>query len=446
MKTVGELRQHADAALFSESYQEALRLYASLVQQQPDNLDARLRVADTLMALGEVQRAAVVYTQLAKHAARGGYPLRALTALKVLSALEPALETMIEELATLYAKDSGRLGRGVRKAPPDPEQALPFDFSPLPDSAQLVEQAAAAAADYTGAGLVYPDKLIPIPLLSLLGANEFAAVLQAVQLVRVRRDAALLREGQPGHSFYVLVRGSVVVTRAGDPGEEIQLATLHDGAIFGEMALLTQSPRTATVTATTDCDLLCFDREALAEASATVRSLKGAMGSFAQERLLNNVMATAGIFRPLDRAQRHALMQRFVAVQAAPGAALIREGEPGTGLHVILRGQVQVTKEDEGQPRELARLGPGEMFGEISLLNDEPTTATVSATEQSTVLFLGKTYFDRLVEAVPEVREYLEQVGEERQMDTRISLADDEGLDSPDPLDEDLEVEVEVLI
>ena len=64
METVQQLRDHADAHLFKGEHLPALHAYSVLVQLHPNDLDARLRVADTLLAMGEVQAAAYVYTIL----------------------------------------------------------------------------------------------------------------------------------------------------------------------------------------------------------------------------------------------------------------------------------------------------------------------------------------------------------------------------------------------
>lgn len=448
MGTIADLRTQADTKLFEGDHGEALSLYARLVELQPESLDTRLRVADALMAAGELQGAAVVYTQLARHASRCGFPLRALVALKVLSTLEPQLGVLLNDVAQLYAAGSEVLGRGVRSAPPNPTAPLPDDWaSGCVQGAGLAAHAQAVASSYDGSNLVYPDHLMPIPLLSLLPASEFADVLQAVRLVRARPGTAIIEEGHEGSSFFVIARGSAHVTREDrEAGGQTHLATLHDGAIFGEMSLLTDAPRSATVRADSDCDLLEFDRQALMEASATIESLTGALGSFAKERLLNNVLATAGVFKPLDHRQRLDLMKRFVAVHAQPGQAFIQEGQPGTGLFVMLRGEVSVTKHDGAQDTELAQLGPGEAFGEISLLNDEPTTATVVATVESTALFLGREYFARLLEAVPAIRDYLEGVSEDRMMDMRISMVPDEPEEDEESGEFEVDVDVEVLI
>jgi len=438
MQTIADLKQRADQALFAEHYLQALQLYAYMVELQPESLDARLRVADSLMALGEVQRAAVVYTALARHAALAGYPLRALVALKVLSALEPKLGVLLRDIAHLYARDSQRIGKSVRRALPSMTDALrepgPISNASI-DAQALCAHAERSAASYQVNALLYPEKLMPIPLLSLLPEHEFAGVLAALRVVRVQADTWVLREGEPGRSFFVLARGNAEVL-AEREGKPTRLAGLWEGSIFGEMALLSASPRAASVRTQTDCDLLEFDCDALGAASATVAHLSEALGGFARERLLSNVTATSALFRPLDAKQRVDLVRRFVNVEAAPHALVIGEGDPGAGLYVVLRGDVHVTRGAPNEAQPLARLGPSEVFGEIALVTHEPATATVSAGDQgASLLFLSRDYFERLIAAVPELRNYFERLSEDRLLDLRLSSVDSDG-----------EIEVEVLL
>jgi CRP-like cAMP-binding protein len=434
MKTVGDLRAHADARLFADDYHAALHAYAALVRLQPVDLDARLRVADTLLALGEVQRAAVVYTALARHASHAGYPGRALVALKILSALEPQLMSLLSGLAELYAVGSPKLGRGVRISPGDPAAVLPegLDLSKPPPLETLTQLAADIAAD-TKLIAAYPEHVPPIPLFSELPPDAFARVLEALKLVRTRPGDVIVQQGAVGQSFFVLARGTVRVTRIDDQGNAQKLATLQDGSIFGEMALVSALPRSATVTAVTDCDLFEFDRATLAAAAQEVATIAQALDKFTRERLLNNLLGTAALFRPLDRKQRLDLMRRFSAHDVAPGTQIIEEGQPGRGLYVLLNGEMDVSKVDGSEKVLLATLKPGDVFGEISLLHDQPTTATVTAATNATVMFLAREYFQRLIAAVDAIREYVEELGEERLMDTRILLAQEQ----PDELTDD---------
>ncbi|HEY7781596.1 MAG TPA: cyclic nucleotide-binding domain-containing protein [Ktedonobacterales bacterium] len=70
------------------------------------------------------------------------------------------------------------------------------------------------------------------------------------------------------------------------------------------------------------------------------------------------------------------------------GHVILREGDPGVGLFVIVSGRVRVTQQLGGEPRELGTSGPGDVFGEMSLLDDLPRSATVTAVEPTRVLVL----------------------------------------------------------
>ncbi len=71
---------------------------------------------------------------------------------------------------------------------------------------------------------------------------------------------AVLAEGEPGSEFYLVDRGIVEVTTRAPNGVAVPLTTLQRGAFFGEVAMITNMPRTATVTALTDVSVVRFDK------------------------------------------------------------------------------------------------------------------------------------------------------------------------------------------
>lgn len=431
--TIATFKERADHALFEERPREALLFYTAIVQLQPGNLDARLRVGDALLALGEVQAAATVYTALARNAALAGYPLRALVALRILSNVEPKLSALLDEVARLYAAGSERIGKSTRRSLPSlDELADESVFERMPkDDHMLAQHAQVLATRYDQDCVFFPERLLPIPLLSLLPEQEFTQMLSVFSVVRVRPDTWILRQGDRGRSFYVLARGTIEVSTERD-GEEVKLAQPSEGTIFGEMVLLSDAPRTASVRAVSDCDLLEFDLAQLEAAKVKIAHLSDALAGFARERLLTNVTLTSPLFRPLEPRERVDLVRRFVNVNKRPGELVIQEGEPGTGLYVVLRGEVLVTR---GQ-QEVARLGPSELFGEIALLRHEPTTATVRAASSGVeLLFLHRDYFERLIGAFPELRAYFEGLSDARLTDLR-SLRPDS------PVSDEIEVEL----
>jgi small-conductance mechanosensitive channel/CRP-like cAMP-binding protein len=112
------------------------------------------------------------------------------------------------------------------------------------------------------------------------------------------------------------------------------------------------------------------------------------------------------IFASLTDEQRAQLLHKTCASLYAAGETIVREGDAGSSMFVMLRGEAIVTLAGTGG--EVARLGEGAFFGEMSLLTGEPRTATVSAVSDCEVLEIGVDAFRRVVLADPAV---VERVG-----------------------------------
>ena len=135
---------------------------------------------------------------------------------------------------------------------------------PYPIQVQI-ERADAPSAVEDGAAA---RTLAGVDIFATLTDAQHAELGDAARSLRYASGEAIVREAQAGSSMFVLVRGEAAVTLAGTEGE---LARLRDGAFFGEMSMLTGEPRTATVTAVTDCELLeiatdAFRRVVIADA------------------------------------------------------------------------------------------------------------------------------------------------------------------------------------
>ncbi len=90
-----------------------------------------------------------------------------------------------------------------------------------------------------------------IPLFSGCSKSELRALASSADELDLRDGTVLTREGRPGREFFVLISGTAQVTKDGK-----EIAQLGAGQWFGEIALLTNAPRTATVTATSAMDVL----------------------------------------------------------------------------------------------------------------------------------------------------------------------------------------------
>ncbi len=418
----------AEDALRAGKYAEALTGYMQAIAAVPAYFRARFRVGDALLSSKAKNRALEVYKSCAWYAMKAGLPLEALLAIKMASLIDPAFHDGIAILADLYSADSERVAEGAElKAPRLDTQVGPPERM---SGEQLLEHAQKVATDFSMLGQEV-GKVPPIPLFSFLDEESFAVVLASLQLRRFVKGQVIVQESKPGDSFFIIVNGTVGVTRQ-LPNEQgvmraVQLARLHHGAVFGEMALISSAPRTATVTAEEDCDVLELKRAALQEHAHRLASVTRALHDFTNERFLSNLLATSPIFKPFPKSVRGEIIRKFKDFPVDAGDELIAEGEPGQGLFMIMKGEVEVSKKDgDGHHVRLAMLKEGDVFGEIALLQDTPTTATCKAATAGQLLLLPKGDFKATITRHPELKDGLSKLTAERLEKTKSMMSPDE--------------------
>ena len=110
------------------------------------------------------------------------------------------------------------------------------------------------------------------------------------------------------------------------------------------------------------------------------------------------------IFRDLPDEARDEIEKTARRQIVRRGEVIFREGEPGDSFYIISSGRVRVyRKKGTGLERDLSIMGPGESFGEMSLITGEPRSANVEALEDTLLLILPKEHFDRILKEYPSI-------------------------------------------
>lgn len=412
MPTLNDVFEMAEKAFQEQRWEDALRKYIAVIQAAPRFVRARYRVADSLLNIGDPAKAKEVYKGLAWHYIKSGHPLLGLVVCKMVLALDPSYTDMLYILAELYSSESDRTKDIDLPEPlPLPDGATAPEIPNL-DAPTLLETAMKVAAD-TDPITEVPPHFPLIPLFSHLTEDAFIKVLGSLKLRRCTDAQAIISEGQDGDSFFMLADGVVQVAKKLE-GRDTVLAHLHQGAVFGEMALVSNAPRAATVKAMGDVDLLELSRRDLEEHAGELESVKQALKKFTRGRFLANLAATSPLFKPLEKPQRRELMAKFQPRKTFPDDIIIEEGDVGKGIYLVLRGDFKVTKKDGSKQLEVATLHGSDVFGEISLLQSTPTTASVVATTIGEILFLPREDFQQVIESHPQVKKTLDQLSADR--------------------------------
>ena len=101
----------------------------------------------------------------------------------------------------------------------------------------------------------YLDHIAAIPLFSQCSKKDLRVIEKALTDTDVKSGTVLMREGEDASSFVILVSGQATVSRGGE-----EVATLDSGTMIGEMAILMDRPRSATVVTATECEILVGER------------------------------------------------------------------------------------------------------------------------------------------------------------------------------------------
>jgi cAMP-dependent protein kinase regulator len=416
------LTERADAAFCAGQLDAALRDYVALLRADPGDGYLLYRTALLLARVGERELGIASLNQAAERLAESGQLMLALAAARDLLELAPEQgRARARAIGGLHGRGSARVDRKHRPPPPPmPERitGAALDVAAVSDRRVLRE----LAIDACTAASSVPSVKGPLPhhpLFSDLEPSDFEAVLPLVTLRAVGEGEPVIEQGTEGTSFYVVARGLVEVTLRRASGEQVSLATLRSGAFFGEMALLTHSPRAAGVSAGSPALLLELGRDGLDSLAERNPNVASVLARYTRERLLRNLIATCPLFVPLDPERRERLIDLFASHLYQPREKVIGEGEPSDGLFVVLNGAVRVSKREQGEALALAELGPGQIFGEISLIQRKPATATVVAVSKTVLLSLSRETFNEHVAEFPEVVAHVYRVAVEREKTNR---------------------------
>lgn len=137
-------------------------------------------------------------------------------------------------------------------------------------------------------------------LFKSLDVDGRRALIADATTVRCEAGKVIVREGDPGEALYVIKRGVVGVYTT-QQGQRVQLASLGRGACFGEVALLTGRPRTATVIAEEDCKLLCFYRQHIEHVLETHPEVRQLLESVVLGRARDTIEKISGLQTAADR-------------------------------------------------------------------------------------------------------------------------------------------------
>ncbi|VDD95337.1 unnamed protein product [Enterobius vermicularis] len=238
-----------------------------------------------------------------------------------------------------------------------------------------------------GAKKIIREAIARNDFLKRLPKEKVHKMIECMYKLRARPGEWVIREGEPGDKLYVIVAGELEVSRQG-----AVLRTIGPCTVMGELAILYDCARTASIQAKTEVDLFVLRRE-------DFKFINTALGNQMHDdllRLLKGVPLFAEL--PIERISR--LADVVDKEYFPPNEYIIRQGEMADTFYLLTSGQVKITQQITGEksPREIRILSQGDFFGEKALFGNEARTASVIAMEPGVeVLSLDRNNFLKLI-------------------------------------------------
>jgi tetratricopeptide (TPR) repeat protein len=135
------------------------------------------------------------------------------------------------------------------------------------------------------------------------------------------------------------------------------------------------------------------------------------------EPIFSRPVPASPFFEVLQEDERAALVKEMELEEHQEGDVIISEGETGSSMYIIARGEVKVYTRGSGKSGGsvyLAKLGEGDFFGEVSVLTGKPRTATITASQVTTLLRLDKEKLDNALAKYPGIRKVLDDFYKKR--------------------------------
>lgn len=202
----------------------------------------------------------------------------------------------------------------------------------------------------------------------------------------------IIVQGDEGDNFYLVAEGTLECFINQPDYTQLSVSKCSVGDSFGELALLYNAPRAATVRVTSvTCTLWAVDRTTFKYILMTSTIAKRS----AYKGFIGNVM----ILSCLEEKEQYTIIDALHPMTFKEGEVIIKEGESGDVFYIIEEGEVICTQQHspETSPIEVCRLTKGSYFGEIALLTNRPRQATVTASGYVKCLALERKTFKRVM-------------------------------------------------
>ena len=214
--------------------------------------------------------------------------------------------------------------------------------------------------------------------------DQLVAIVLRLQTTQFIPGEYLMRQGSYGDSLYLVEAGRVQITRhsPNNPDKEQKLTELGSGVLLGEIALLTDGQRTASVYAISSVRCLCMNRTTFEELvdEGLVPDISKTLKEQGSKAMETEALDRVKLFHSMTQKERLQVVNVMGRRVYNDGDVIIKEGEKADSFYVVVTGMVRVMVSDAGEiggQRQVTEYYANDYFGETGLLYGAPRSASV---------------------------------------------------------------------
>lgn len=254
-----------------------------------------------------------------------------------------------------------------------------------------------------------------------IGPQGAQALFRDAEIVDFPAGVPVFSQGDSSDCLYVVLEGAVVPISEEQNGMRggIRFGVIESGDFFGEIGLLTDQPRNATIRTLVETRLLEIDRKTVWKLLSTHQEALTLLLRTSRLRLVDRLVRTHPLFNLFGRAKRSLLAKQFKLLETRDGAIVIQQGLMDQGLYVVLAGQLDIVESGVDGEKTVATAGHGDVLGEFSELFRQVARASVIARGKCWLLTLSHARLASIMKANPRLSELLHQLAHKRDRQRR---------------------------
>lgn len=247
---------------------------------------------------------------------------------------------------------------------------------------QEIHQKTQAAQNQAAEAKLFPiDVLKEVPFFAQFSQAHQKQLFAELEEENYNDGDIIVRQGDVGDKFYVIIEGEAVVSKTLDNGEQVDLTHIYQSDFFGELVLIYGGQRVATVTSYGKTKTMSLSRKSF-EKYDDIRFFL----------ILQKVPLLANVPKDVQLE----IVKKLKPRKYNKDDYVIRQGERGDAFFMITKGSAFVIEDED---KIITRLYEGHSFGEMALLSDESRVASVKAAAELNVMYLSVEDFKQLLGA-----------------------------------------------